>query len=135
VAGDPHAFEVAAEPRIDIEVASILVEVKERPRSSRKIAALALPQLGQFAELRQQRRQAIKIFLRCMPHTSSMAPDVRAMQEPPCTAVRPQDHRTARSEDVRPGHTVLTSWCRDRQRLPRFSEAAMKERGRSREGG
>ncbi len=81
MAGDPHALELAAEPRIDIEVTGILVEVQERPGSPRKITALALPQLGQFAELRQQRLQAIKTFLRCMPHTSSMTPDVRATQE------------------------------------------------------
>jgi hypothetical protein len=44
--GDLHALELAAEPDIGVEVARILVEVKERPGSPREIAPLPLPQLG-----------------------------------------------------------------------------------------
>jgi hypothetical protein len=50
------------------------VEVQERVRPPGEVAALALPQLRELAQLRQQWLQAIKIFVRGVPHTSSMAP-------------------------------------------------------------
>jgi len=71
-AGDLQALELAIEPDIDIEVARIFVEMKERPGSPREVTPLTLTQLGEPAQLHQQRLQAIKVFLRCMPHASSM---------------------------------------------------------------
>jgi hypothetical protein len=48
------------------------VEVKERPGSAREVTALALTQLGQRAQLRQQWLKMIKVFLRRVPHVSRM---------------------------------------------------------------
>jgi hypothetical protein len=53
------------------------VEVQERVRPPGEVAALALPQLRELAQLRQQWLQAIKIFVRGVPHTSSIAPGTR----------------------------------------------------------
>ncbi len=61
------------------------MEVKERPRAESEITTLALPQLGELAQLHQQRLYVIKVLLRCMPHASSMTLDVKATQEPTCT--------------------------------------------------
>jgi hypothetical protein len=48
-AGDPHALEPAVELDVDIEVTGILVEVQERPGSSREVTAFALLQPGEIA--------------------------------------------------------------------------------------
>lgn len=48
-AGDPYALERAVELDVDVEVTGILVEVQERPGSTREVTALALPQLGELA--------------------------------------------------------------------------------------
>src|SRR5215470_12156578 len=80
VAGDPHALKLAVELDINVNVASVLVEMKKRRGSPRKIAALSLTQLGEFAQFREQRLYPIKIFLRCVPHASSMAEAAAALQ-------------------------------------------------------
>jgi len=49
VAGDLHALELTAEPDIDVQVTSILMEVKERPVCPREVAAPALLQLRELA--------------------------------------------------------------------------------------
>lgn len=79
-AGDLHALEFAVEFDINVIVASIFVEVKERPIAPGKGAARALPQLRELAQLGQQRLQLIKVVLRCMPHGSSITSDVRPAQ-------------------------------------------------------
>jgi hypothetical protein len=80
-AGDLHALELAVELDIDVVVASVLVEVKQRPAAPRKVAAPALSQLRELAQLRQQRLQLVEVLLRCVPHVSSITLDVRAAQE------------------------------------------------------
>ena len=79
--GDLHALELAVKPDIYIQVASILVEVKECPAAPRKVAALGLSQLRERAQLRQQCLQLIEVFLRRMPHPSSMTLNVSTAQE------------------------------------------------------
>lgn len=85
VAGDLHALELGIEPDVDVQIASILMEMKQCTVGSREAAALALPQLRQLAQLRQQRLKLIKVFPRCMPHASSMPLDAWTSQEPTLT--------------------------------------------------
>jgi hypothetical protein len=73
LARDSHPLELAAELDIDVEVASIFVEVKKGVRPPGEVAALALSQPRELAQLRQQRGQAVKILLGCVPHSSSIA--------------------------------------------------------------
>jgi len=49
VTGDPHTLERSVEFDVNVEIASILMEVQERMRAPRKVAALALSQLWEFA--------------------------------------------------------------------------------------
>jgi hypothetical protein len=100
-AGDLQALELAVEPGVDVEVTGILVEVKERLGAPREITALALPQLGEPAQLHQQCLQAVKVILRRVPHGSSMTWDVKATQRALGRAARPEkrkieDHRSWR---------------------------------------
>jgi hypothetical protein len=80
-AGDLHALELAVELDIGVIVASVLVEVKERSVAPGKVAAPALSQLRELAQLPQQRCQLIKVLLRCMTHTSSITLDVGQRKE------------------------------------------------------
>jgi hypothetical protein len=48
------------------------MEMEERPGSAREVTALALPQLRELTQLREQLRHVIKIFVRRMPHKPSM---------------------------------------------------------------
>lgn len=66
--GDSHAFERPVKPDVNIDLAVILVEVKERPGAAREVAALALSQLRKTAQLHKQRLYAIKVFVICMAH-------------------------------------------------------------------
>jgi len=86
LASDSHPLELAAELDIDVEVAGILVEVQEGMRPPGEVAALARSQLRELVQLRQQRRQAIKIFLRCKPHGSSMVAGAVQRKERPFRA-------------------------------------------------
>ena len=79
---DLHALELAVGPDIDIKVTGILVEVQERPRSPREITALALMQLGELTQSRQQRLDVIKVVRCRMPHPSSMTLDITPVQAP-----------------------------------------------------
>lgn len=65
-------MERAVEPHVDVIVAGILVEMKERSRTPREGAALALTQLRELAELHEQCLDLIKVFRRCVPHTQIM---------------------------------------------------------------
>ena len=70
--GNPHALKIAAEPDVRVAGTGVLVEMEERTRTARKVAALALPQLRELTKLDQQGIDLIKVFLRCMPHLPSM---------------------------------------------------------------
>ncbi len=76
-----HALEVVGEPDIGVEVSEILVEVQERARATREVAALALPQLGQPSKLGEQLLKAIKVFLRRVSHRLSMTATRSPTQE------------------------------------------------------
>lgn len=52
--GDLHALKRAGEPDVDIEVAGVLMKVEEGSGSAREVTPLALSQLGERAQLRQQ---------------------------------------------------------------------------------
>jgi proteasome activator-like protein len=82
-ARDPHPLELAAQFDVDVEVASILMEVQEGVRSPGEVAAFALPQLRELTQLGQQRRQAVKILLRCVPHSSSIVVGVAQRKDRP----------------------------------------------------
>ena len=77
---DPHALECAGEPDVDVELASILMKVQEGPGSAREVAALALSQPGERAQVRQEYFYPIKVFLSGMSHAPSMTQDIPARQ-------------------------------------------------------
>jgi len=47
--GDPQTLERSVEFDVNVEIASILMEVQERMRAPRKVASLALSQLWELA--------------------------------------------------------------------------------------
>lgn len=61
-------MERGVEPHVDVVVAGILVDMKERPGTSRKLAARALSQLGKLAKLLEESIDMIKVVLRRVPH-------------------------------------------------------------------
>jgi hypothetical protein len=72
IAGDLHPLEGAVDPHVDVELAGVLVEMKERLRSPREGAALALTQLREAAQLSQQDLDVIEVLVRRVPHLLSM---------------------------------------------------------------
>jgi hypothetical protein len=82
LAGDLHALEPAAEPDIDVQFTSILVEVQECPAGPPEVAAPVLAQLREPSQLDQQRLYPVKVFRRGVPHASSMTLGTRTAQAP-----------------------------------------------------
>jgi hypothetical protein len=71
--GYPDAFEPTLEPDVDVKVPGILVEVKECPAFHGEVAALTFSQLGELAQLYQDRLEPVKVFLGGVPHGPMMA--------------------------------------------------------------
>jgi hypothetical protein len=85
------------------------MEVKERPGPPREIAALALPQLGELAQFPQQFLYVIKVFLRCVPHPSSMARPAKARQAPANTRWSFPARWVVRGENPEAGLAAIVS--------------------------
>ena len=78
----PEALEPAPQPYVDVKVPGILVEVKESPASYGEEAALTFSQLGELAQLHQERLQAVKVFFGGVPHGPMIAPKAGAAPGP-----------------------------------------------------
>lgn len=71
-ARDPQALERPVEPDVNVNVASVFVEMKERAGTSGEVTTLAFAQLRKLAQLCQETIYPVQVFVSRMPHGSSL---------------------------------------------------------------